>query len=236
MNSKIILIAVLALLLFSSCKKTIYSEREKSLFINPVFGNDISLDTIHRLEDLIIVFDRIYCEDKSADKWPVLYFDMEQKEWVNPKTGKNIIALGIEPSPCPDMMFEYDYSRILEVVKDGYNLEVEEVRVEPDSLTSYISKQYLNYGKDPVYSASPADNGIWLITNKDDKLTNLNKYIAQIIDGYVIMARQYSLIHYQKSLDDLTDTEFQELKTTLAFHLSFKYSDKPPQIINGLML
>ena len=235
MKSKVILFSVLSLLLISACQNTIYSEREKSLFINPVFANDISLDTIHTLQDLIVAFDKIYCEDKSADKWPVLYFDLEQKKLVNPKAGKNIIALGIEPSPCPDIMFEYDYSRILEVVKDGYNLEVEEQRIEPDSLTAFVSKQYLNFGKDPMYSPDPRSNGIWLITNKDDKLSNLNEYIAQLIDGYVIMARQYSIVYYKKTLDELNDSEYQELKTTLAFHLSFKFSDEPPQIINSLM-
>jgi len=221
------------MLLMASCSKPELNEREKALFLAPVFGYDIYLDSIQTLEDLIFYFDNIYCEHHEVKKWPVMYFDLEQNKLVNPSQGENILALGIEPSPCPDLMFEYDYSRILEILKDGYNLEVEEVRIEPDSLTPYISKQYLNFGKDPKYSPDPANNGIWLISNKDDKLENLNKYLAQIIRGYVAMAREYALMTYGKSLEDLSDAQFNELHRKLAFHLSFKYSDEPPQIKVG---
>ena len=132
-------------------------------------------------------------------------------------------------------MFEYDYSRILEVVKDGYNLEVEEQRIEPNSLTDFVSKQYLNYGKSSAFSLDPHNNGIWLITNKDDKLSNLNDYIRQLIEGYIIMANQYALLTNKKPLKDISDEEFAQLKTTLSFHLSFKYSDENPSIINDLL-
>ena len=222
------------LLFFTSCQKPIFSDREKELFVNPVFGEEIHLDSIITLEDFIVHLDNIYCENHSVDKWPILYFDLKNKKLVNPSQGKNILRIGIEPSPCPNLMFEYDFSRILEIVKDGYNLEVEEQRIEPDSLTQYISKQYLNFGANPMYSASPENNGIWLITNKDDKLENLNKYIGQILEGYVIMANQYAMIVYKKSLNDLSDKQFADLKKILAFHLSFKFSDEPPRIINEL--
>jgi len=227
------LLGVLGLISITSCQNSIYSERERVLFMNPIFGHDVVLDSLETLEDLIVYFDRIYCEDKSADKWPVLYFDVEANKLVNPSYAKNILALGIEPSPCPNLMFDYDYSRILEVVKDGYNLEVEEQRVELDSLSEYVSKQYLNFGAYPMYSPGPENNGIWLITNKDDKLSNLNGYIAQLIKGYVIMANQYATIVFKKPLDELSDEEFAELKKTLSFHLSFKYSDEVPQIKVG---
>jgi len=226
--------SIILLLFLTSCQKSIFSEREKSLFISPVFGEDLNIDSLRTLEDLIVHLDNIYCENHTVDKWPVLYFDLEYKKLVNPSQGKNVIPIGIEPSPCPNLMFEYDFSRILEVVKDGYNLEVEEQRIEPDSLTKYISKQYLNFGTDPKYSPSPENNGIWLITNKDDKLENLNKYIWQILDGYVIMANQYAMIVYKKTLDDLSEKEFADLKKVLSFHLSFKFSDEPPRIINEL--
>jgi len=220
------------MLFLVSCQKSIYTEREKALFQGPFFGNDISIDSLKTLEDLLINFDQIYCEKKSQSKWPIMYFDVQKGELVNPQKGENIIALGIEPSPCPDLAFEYDFSRILEIVKDGYNLEVEDMRIEPDSLTKYVEMQYLNYGKKPNFSTDPSNNGIWLISNKDDKLSNLNPYLAQIIDGYVLMAQKYAEIQYHKSLEDLTDEEFSKLRTTLSFHLSFKYSDETPQIIN----
>jgi hypothetical protein len=221
------------LLLYACSFEPEFSEREKALFTAPVFGYDIRIDSLETLEDLIFYFDKIYCEHHEVKKWPVLYFDLDENKLVNPQEGKNILSIGIEPSPCPDVMFEYDYTRILEVLKDGYNLEVEETRIEPDSLTPYISKQYLNFGKDPKYSSDPAHNGIWLISNKDDKLENLNKYLAQIIRGYVLMAREYSLMTYGKNLEEISDEEYTQLKKKLAFHLSFKYSDEPPQIKVG---
>ena len=235
MRIKHFLIILFGVLVFTSCEGPKYSEREQLLFINPYFGYDVEVDSLETLGDLVVYLDEIYCEIKLADKWPVLYFDVERGEVVSPiYTGKrNILALGIEPSPCPEVMFEYDYSRILEVVKDGYNLEVEEQRIEPDSLTKYVSMQYLNYGKNSMFSPSPQNNGIWLITNKDDKLSNLNDYIRQLIDGYVIMANQYALLTYEESLEDISDEEFAQLKIILSFHLSFKYSDVPPQIKLG---
>jgi hypothetical protein len=233
MRFRLFILAIVGLVFITSCQKSIYSEREQALFISPIFGQDISIDSIETLEDLVVHFDKIYCDDKSADKWPVLYFDLENKKLVNPSHELNILAIGIEPSPCPNVMLEYDFSRILEVVKDGYNLAVEEQRIEPDSLTQYVSKQYLNFGASPLYSPSPKNNGIWLITNKDDRLSNLNNYLAQLLEGYVIMANQYSYIIYKKSLEELTDEEFAQMKKVLAFHLSFKYSDVPPQIKVG---
>jgi len=235
MRSKLFVLSVLSLLFFASCEKNIYDEREKALFTSPIFGHDVVLDSLQTLDDLISYFDRIYCEDKTVEKWPIMYFDLQNKILVNPQHGTNILAIGIEPSPCSDLVFEYDFSRILEVVKDGYNLEVENIRIEPDSLTNYVSKQYLNFGKNPKFSPSPENNGIWLISKKDDKLTNLNNYIAQLIDGYVIMAHKYAQIQYGKSLDSLTDKEFKELKSILGFHLSFKYSDEEPRIINTML-
>ena len=233
MKFQFFLLGVLGLFFITSCQNSIYSERERVLFMNPVFGHDVVIDSLETLEDLVVYFDKIYCEDKTAKQWPVLYFDVATNKLVNPSYEKNILAIGIEPSPCPNLMFEYDYSRILEVVKDGYNLEVEEQRVEPDSLTKYVSKQYLNFGANPMYSPDPENNGIWLITNKDDKLSNLNEYIAQLIKGYTIMANNYAMITFKKSLDELSDEEFAALKKTLAFHLSFKYSDEVPQIKVG---
>ena len=235
MKFRLLFLGFIVLVFASSCKQSIYNEREQELFLGPNFGYDVNIDSLQTLEDLLVYFDKVYCEDKSANQWPILYFDLENKKLVNPSHETNILAIGIEPSPCSDVMFEYDYSRILEVVKDGYNLEVEEQRIEPDSLTKYVSKQYLNFAANPMYSPSPENNGIWLITNKDDKLGNLNDYIGQLVEGYIIMAHQYALIVYKKSLDDLNDNEFAQLKKILAFHLSFKYSDEQPQIINGLM-
>ncbi len=226
MRLKLIFILIIGGLFLTACEKGIYSEREKSLFTNPIFGQDIMLDSIHTVGNLTDFLDKTYCEDKTAEKWPILYFDLIKKELVNPKQGKNVLALGVEPSPCPDLILEYDFTLILEIVKDGYNLEVEDERIEPDSLSQYISLQYLNYGEYKKYSPYPENNGIWLISNKDDKLSNLNKYIAQIIDGFVQMANQYSQINYEKNLEDLSDEEFAELKKTIAFHLSFKYNDE----------
>jgi len=233
MKLKLIVILSLGLLFFSSCQKAIYNEREKSLFMAPFYGQDIVLDSISTIKDLTDYFDKIYCETKTADKWPVLYFDLEKKELVNPCEGKNILAMGIEPSPCGDVELEYDFSRILEIVKDGYNIEVEGIRIEPNNLSKYIALQYLNYGQDAKYSPNPRHNGIWLISDKDDSLKNLNKYIAQIIDGYVKMADQYAEINYEKSLNRLSDTEFAELKKNISFHLSFKYTEKQPEIRVG---
>ncbi len=235
MKTKLLILSIFSVFLFTSCEKSIYDEREKALFLAPYHGHDIAIDSLKTLEDLVSYFDKIYCEEKTADKWPVMYFDLQKKVLVNPQQGKNILAIGIEPSPCPDMIFEYDFSHILEIVKDGYNLEVEGTRIEPDSLTGYISRQYLNFGKNPKYAPSPDNNGIWLITKKDDNLVNLNKYIAQIIEGYVEMANKYANMKYHKTLDSLSDEEYSELRKTLGFHLSFKYSDKVPQIINTLL-
>lgn len=233
MKLNYIILLVIGLFLLSSCEKSIYSEREKSLFMTPTFGHNVNLDSVQTIYDLVVYFDRTYCEEKSEDKWPILYFDLEKKELVNAQKGKNILAFGIEPSPCPDFVFEYDFTRILEVVKDGYNLEVEEDRIEVDSLNQYVSLQYLNYNRDYRFSHDPESNGIWLITDENDELKSLNKYIAQILEGYKNMAHEYALINFQKNLEQLDEKELKELKNTLIFHLSFKYIEQEPEIKMG---
>lgn len=233
MKRNYLFIIILGLFLLSSCEKSIYTEREKSLYMTPIFGHDVDLDSVQTLYDLVVYFDKIYCEEQAEDKWPILYFDLKNKELVNPQKGKNILAFGIEPSPCPDLMFEYDFTRILEIVKDGYNLEVEEDRVEVDSLNQYISLQYLNYGKDYRFGPDPEGNGIWLITDENDELKGLNKYLAQIIEGYKNMAQEYANLNFHKDLEQLDENEFKELKNTLVFHLSFKYIEKEPEIKMG---
>lgn len=235
MRLKNFLFILLAAFVFSSCSSDSYTVREKALFTTPIFGHDVPLDSISTLGDLVVYFDHLYCGAQAEDKWPILYFDLKEKKLVNPQEGRDILAMGIEPSPCSNVMFKYDFTRILEVVKDGYNLEVEGQRIEPDSLTAFIALQYLNYGENPLYSTDPKSNGIWLITNKDDKMSNLNNYISQIIGGYIQMAKKYSELQFHKSLESLSDQEFDELRKVLSFHLSFKYSDEAPQIINTLM-
>lgn len=223
--------SVFLIVLLGSCgRQSEFSEREKALFTSDIYAYNIPIDSLNTLEDLIVYLDDIYCEHSRAKKWPLLYYNLENNRLTNPPAKGNTIAFGIEPSPCSNMMFEYDFSRILEIVKDGYNIEVEGERIEPDSLQNYISLQYLNFGKDKKYSSDPVNNGIWLITNKDDKLDKLNKYIGQILRGYVHMANEYSQLKYGKKLNDLTDEQYKELRHSLAFHLSFKYSDKPVEI------
>ena len=82
MNTKIIILSIFSLLFFASCEKSIYNDREQALFMSPTFGQDVIIDSLQTLEDLVSYFDRIYCEEKSADKWPVIYFNVQKKTMV----------------------------------------------------------------------------------------------------------------------------------------------------------
>jgi hypothetical protein len=154
---------------------------------------------------------------------------MKTKKLVNTKN-KNSVLVRVEPAPCINGQMEYDDHQILEIIKDGYNTEIEQIITEIDSIPSFVKKQILSWGDDPNYAIGAYGNGIWLCTKKQDKFTNLNKYIYQIIVGYLESAREYSQLVYNKSIDELSEAEYQEIANEFVFQLAFKYTDKDVQI------
>lgn len=202
------------------------SPKEEQIFAQSYHRLVIPLDSIKTLNDLVVYLEETYCEQQNED-WPIAYFDMKSQQLVS-ETNRNTITIGIDPSPC--YKGEYDDRMILEVIKDGYNTEVEQFFTEIDSIPSFVKKQMLSRGEDPNYAVGIRGNGIWLCTKKDDQFKNLNPYLYQLILGYVEAAREFSRIVYSKNIDELSEEEYQELLQEFVFHLSFKYTDKEASI------
>ncbi len=232
MKSKLSLsiIFLFSVFILSSCNSSNeITKREKKLFVQDYQSLALPINRLTDLNDLLNYFDSTYCI-KHEEKWPYTYFDLKNKILTSRKN-RNTIKIGIEPNPCDDMGGTYDATMILEIVKDGYNTEIEGFDTEIDSIPSFVRKQFLSFGEDPNYAIGGLGNGVWLCTKKADKLKNLNIYIYNIIEGYIKTIREYSHLAYGKSIDELNDKEFQELRNEFVFHLSFKYTDKNPSVM-----
>lgn len=232
---KYLLLIVLVSLVFiiESCNSggNNLSQRERNLFVQSYHGFVIPIDSFNTLNDFLIYLDDTYCLKKEK-LWPVVYIDMKTKKLVS-KPNKNTIKIGIEPTPCINAQIQYDPTMILEIVKDGHNTHIEGEFTEIDSIPNYVKKQMLSFGKDPNYAVGALNNGIWICTNKDDKFQNLYPYIYQSVIGFLKSAREYSQMAYKKSIDKLTDKEYQEFAKEFVFHLSFKYTDEEASIKLG---
>lgn len=209
-----------------SCNAKDMSEREESIFSQEYHKIAIPVDSLKTLNDLTDYLYNQYCV-KNVKQAPFLIFDMKAHK-VATDMNRHSIIIGIEPPPCNDG--KYDATMILEIVKNGYNTEIEHYITEIDSIPSYVRKQMLSYGKDNNYAIGAYQNGIWLCTKKEDKLENLNQYIYQIIIGYLESFREYSNLAYNKSIDKLSEQEYEEIASEFDFHLSFKYTDKTPSV------
>ncbi len=230
--TKLNIIAILIILTLTACDNAKQmSEREEQLFAQDYHSLVIPIDSLSILNDLIIYFDDTYCINESKE-WPLVYLDMKTKELVS-KSNRNTIAIGIEPAPCVKGQIQYDDHMILEIIKDGYNTEIEQIITEVDSIPSFVRKQMLSWGVDPNYAVGARGNGIWICTKKEDKLSSLNIYIYNVVIGYLSSVREYSHLAYNKSIDELSEADYQEIANEFVFSLAFKYTDKDIEINFG---
>ncbi len=213
---------------FEACKSNNISERERELFVQRYHGFPIPIDSLQTLNDLLLFLDDTYCVKKEP-LWPIGYMDMSTHKLVD-KPNNNTLTIGFEPTPCVDATIQFDPNMILEIVKDGHNTHIEREFTEIDSIPKYVKKQLLSFGEDPNYAIGAKGNGIWICTNKDDKLVNLNPYIYESIIGFLESAREYSQMAYKKSIDKLSESEYIEFTNEFSFHLSFKYTDEEASI------
>lgn len=225
-----IFVFISLVLSFVACNSsnTNLSKREQGLFVQTYHGFALPIDSLHTLNDLLTYLDDTYCV-KKKEIWPVVFLDMKAKTLVS-KPNRNTLNVGIEPTPCVDATIQFDPKMILEIVKDGHNTHIEGEFTEVDSIPKYVKKQMLSFGDDPNYAVGALGNGIWICTNKDDILENVNPYIYESVIGFLESARTYSQMAYKKSIDELTDKEYDELAHEFAFHLSFKYTDEEASI------
>ena len=219
-------IAVVVILLASCSNPKQMSPREESLFAQEYHDTQLPIDSFQTLGEMLQYIDNNYCPDNDK-LWPTLFFDFKTKSLVA-QPNKHTLKIGLDPSPC--IQGKFDHRMILEIIKDGYNTEIEQIFTELDSIPYFINKQMLSMGEDPNYSIGALGNGIWLCSKKADLLVNLNEYIYQIIVGYLSAARKYSDMAYRKSIDELDENEFAEFSNEFRFHLSFKYTDEDPKI------
>lgn len=220
----------LMLLLSFSCNKT-FEKNQQNLMFSDFHSREMPLDSIKNLGEMLEYFDKIYCENGETN-WPVLYVNLKKQSLVEARTGGNILKIGIEPTPCPGLKFEYDFKCILEIVKDGYNIEVEGQRTESDSLGSFVKKHYFNLEKDTMYPLSAEQNGIWICALKKEKLSDLAPIISTVVKGYLEAAKNYSQIVFKKEIEDLNEQELEVLKRKLPFRLAFKFTDEVVPILN----
>lgn len=213
--------------MMSACSKTDQlSEREIDLLSQDYHLRPLPMDSLQSYQDLIFYLDSVYCI-QVEQRWPTINFDLKSKE-ITASPNRHSITIGIDPSPC--ISGEFESTMILEIIKDGYNTTIENEKTEIDSIPNFVKKQMLSKGEDPNYMPGIYGNGIWICTSKADKTENLNPYIYKTIMGFVAAANQYSIQTYGKKLDEIRQEQFDIIKEEFIFHLSFKYTDKEPEI------
>lgn len=234
MNKAIRIFGLLTLIFLGtiSCKKS-FDKNLQSLLIKPFHTKEVPLDSLKTLGNMLEYFENLYCLQGDTN-WPVLHINLKKQEFVENREGGNIVKIGIEPTPCPDIVPQYDFTMILEIVKDGNNLSIEGERTSIDSIPSFIQKQYLNFGLDPQYSFAPMNNGIWLCSEKKENLKDLAPIVAKIVQGYLQMVEFYAEKKFNKKFKDLTAKELSILMEEIPFNLAFKFTDDvKPKITIG---
>ncbi len=202
------------------------SQREENVFKQSYQQLLIPTDSIGTLGEMVDYLTAIYCVGGEKN-WPYLLFDMKTKTMVS-EVNRNTLEIGIEPPPC--FKGRFNDKMVLEIVKDGYNTEIERIYTEVDSIPSFVRKQMLSFGSDNNYAVGAYNNGIWLSSSRKDMMVNLNPYIYQIIIGYLASVREYSEMAYLKEIDELSEKEYEEIYREFNFKLSFKYTEKPPEL------
>ncbi len=225
MNKLVLYLLAISVIIatLSACDSSGISSREKNIFKQDFQTKLIKADSFELVGDFIDHLNDAYCVNLDQE-WPYILYDYKAKEMVS-QVNRNTIMLGVEPPPC--VKGRYNDKMILEIIKDGYNTEVENFITEIDSIPSYVIKQMLSFGQNPNYAVGALNNGIWLSSKRDDKLANLNPYINKIIEGYLLSINKYSKMAYLKDLKDLSEEEYLEIASEFNFRLSFKYTDKP---------
>jgi hypothetical protein len=223
--------ALIFITTFLSCgKNTTINEREQALLSKPHQSLVLPIDSLLTFDDLIVYLNTKYCEEQTQ-MWPIVYLDLKTQQ-LTTTANRNSIIVGVDPNPC--IKGNYDDRMILEIIKDKKNLLIEQEYTEIDSIPSYIRKQILSRGEDPNYAIGAYGNGIWVCTKKADQLSSINPIIYQTVTGYIQAAREYTAAVYGKKIDELSDSEYQEIYQEFTFHLSFKYTDVDPVIEFGL--
>ena len=211
-------------IVFSSCKDN-YHQNEKELLFFDFHSRKIPIDSVNNLGEMLEYFDKIYCRE-GEQKWPVLYLDIEKQAFVSEETGRNLLKIGVEPSPCPGLTLEYDFKCLLEIVKDGNNIELEGERIEMDSISNYVRKHYNNIEKDTLFPLSAEQNGIWICALKKEKLSDLAPIVTVVVKSYLQSVNEVSKQVYKKELKDINKSQLLELKKRMPFRIAFKYTDE----------
>lgn len=220
---KLLVFALIGIGIFA-CNPT--CENKKAIFFQEHHTMELDMSKYATLLDFLNDMDKKYCLDKSEEAWPLISFDSEEMLYSTKANSDRTI--GIEPNPCVE--FEYDLKQILEIIKDDNNYMIEQVRVPLDSVHNYVTKHYLNYGKDKRFSNSPEGIGIWIITYEATPTPELIPLMEEIATGIDNVCEQYAKDKYSKNICKLDDKEYLELKNLFPFHLAFKTYDKEPEI------
>lgn len=213
----------LVFLALQSCQKS-YNPNQQTLLYKDFHQMEMPMDSLQTLGAVLDYVEQKLCVEGNKT-WPVVFVNFKRMDFTSKKVGNHILKMGIEPTPCPDLTPMYDFSMILEIVKDRNNLKIEDENTELDSIPSYVHKQYFNYGQDPKYSKSPVYNGIWICAARNDKMKDLVPIIMKVVDGYLQAADEYSMLKYKRKIKDLNADELLELRKEFPFSIAFKYTD-----------
>ncbi len=210
-------------LIISGCKPYKCS-RENSLFTSNYLVKPIPFDSLSSVKSTLSYLHNSYCVGRDT-LLPAFYFNF-QKNKISSSSRWGAIPVLLEPVPCDLERIEYDLNSILEINLDGNNILIEGKRVPLDSITTYITYQYLNYGRREGFSEYPTGNGIWLITELNRPISDLNDIIGEVLKGYHQTSQTLSYGLFGKNICDLDEEEWKKFNQRMQFRLSIKYSDE----------
>jgi hypothetical protein len=226
MKNYILLVSIFAVLIFFESCDFNKKENTEKLFVTEMhnykieFEEDISVDNL--LDTLLFK----YCDKKEVRQLPYLLFDRGLGEFTTKKS-KNTIKIGIEPPLC--FPAEFDFSKILEILKDHNNFEVEGEVVNNDEIDKYVFEHYIDFDSEDVL-LNIAEKGIWLITSDVENVSDVEIVFPKIIDGFIMVADFAAEKVYGKSYNELSEDEVLFLDKYLVFRLSFKHYEAEPQV------
>jgi len=219
MKLKVIVTAFFGSLIFFLACNFNNNENVDFLFETEMHDYQIKFDDDISVDNLLDTLLNIYCEEKTIEKLPYILFDKKLQKFTSDKS-KNTIKIGVEPPLC--FPAEYNFSKLLEIVKDHNNFEVEGEVVNNGDIDKYVFEHYVDFDSENQLQ-SVLGKGIWIITSDIESISDVEIIFSEIIDGFIMVADFVSNKIYEKNYNDLNSNELLDVNEYLVFRLSFKH-------------
>lgn len=232
------------MLVIVSCKQSTQQEEPKSYFCSPqleaFFSGADSLPVIEFKYDdsFTLIKERLtnLIDTNTPPKGYFIFFKI--KYTIDSALSPIYLKVFIE-NPFPVFLPPYcGLRQNIEIIINSRGLLLIEGELgDTSNIGSVVSKNIINYGKDPNYSSSPSRAITSISWDYQTHETDFNNVIKTILSAYTQVLKQAAQTTYNKDFCQLTATQTDSLLVNYDFKLQLDYRElKYPEIDFALPL